>query len=234
MRDKTTLYCFTYAGGTKEFFNEIAKDLKNIEVVSFDYAGHGERHKEPFYQDFTELADDIFQQFKDQYHGENYAMLGYSMGSITLVEVLKRIIASGMQEPQHVFLAAHEPHTKSELLGFTADELDEWVKDRTIRFGDVPERLLNNKVFWRTYLPIYRADYSIIAKYRFDELQLRSQIPATVFYSETDTPLSDMMQWKRFFEKDCTFHQFDGMHFFMRQHHQEMAEIIKMELQYDI
>ena len=81
---------------------------------------------------------------------------------------------------------------------------------------------------------MYRADYTIIAKYEFEKLDLKCQIPATVFYSETDTPIKDMKRWDRFFP--CDFFQFSGTHFFIQQHHEEMADIISMKLEqsYDI
>lgn len=226
---KSQIICFTHAGGNKSFFDEIETDLKDFKIEKMEYSGHGERHKEEFYKNFDELADDIFKELQTRIVGD-YALFGYSMGAITLVEVLKRIISSGMSVPHHVFLAAHEPHTKSELLGFTDDELDEWVKDRTIRFGTIPEELLNNRVFWRTYLPIYRADYTIIGKYEFDKLDLKTSVPATVFYSETDTPFEDMKQWNRFFVKECDFYQYSGTHFFIRDYHAEIAQVIKNKL----
>ena len=227
MQIKPQLFCFTYAGGTRDFFNVIEPDLEGIDVTALEYAGHGERRKEEYYNDFSELADDMFREVKDRLYG-NYSLFGYSMGSITAVEVLKRIIDAGLPQPSNIFLAAHEPHTKSELLGFTAVELDEWVKNRTIQFGAVPEKLLNNRVFWRTYLPMYRADYTIIGKYEFEKLNIVSNIPATVFYSETDTPLADMKQWERYFP--CEFYQFSGTHFFIQEHHKEMAKIISSKM----
>lgn len=229
MQNKPRLFCFTYAGGSAAFFDVIERDLEGLEVRKLEYTGHGERHKEPFYENFDELADDMFGIIKNELFVD-YALFGYSMGSISAVEVLKRILSSDVPTPKHVFLAAHEPHTKSELLGFTAEEMDEWVKERTIRFGDVPEKLMNNRVFWRTYLPIYRTDYSIIGNYQFEALDLQTDIPATVFYSDTDTPFADMKQWQRFFTGPVSFHCFEGNHFFIRSHHAEMAEIIKTEL----
>lgn len=223
--NRKQLFCFTYAGGTSAFFNEIEKDLKGIEVVKFEYAGHGTRRKEKYYQDFNELADDMFRLFEKSYKGGSYSLFGYSMGTISLVETLKRIAKAGIQLPSSIFLASHEPHTKSELLGYKADELDEWVKKRTIQFGAVPKQLENNNVFWRTYLPIYRADFGIIAKYNFDKLDIKLDIPAVVFYSETDTPLKDMRQWEKYFP--CEFCQFIGNHFFIQQHHEDMGRIIK-------
>ena len=230
---KPQLFCFTYAGGNRDFFNSIAKDLYDVDVCALEYAGHGIRHKEKFYDSFDELADDMFLQIKDRIYQE-YSMFGYSMGSITLVEVLKRIIESKSPLPSSIFLAAHEPHTKSELIGFTSDELDNWVKERTIRFGGVPDKLLNNNAFWRMYLPLYRADYSLIGKYRFEDLSLTTDISATVFYSEEDTSLEEMKLWKQYFVGNCDFYRFAGTHFFINEHHEAMAKIIRDKLEIKI
>lgn len=226
---KLKIFCFTYAGGNVSFFDDIEKDIPEAEFIKLEYAGHGIRHREDFYSDFNELGEDLFGELKQRLHGD-YALFGYSMGSISLVEILKRIIANEMQLPKAVFLAAHEPHTKSELLGFEENELDEWVKNRTIKFGAVPEKLMKNKVYWRTYLPLYRADYKIIGKYDFDKLDLNTDIPADVFFSETDTPYADMKLWHKYFKGSIDFHRFDGTHFFIKEHHREIADIIKGRL----
>ena len=149
-------------------------------------------------------ADDLYARLLADGTGGAYGLLGYSMGTIAMAEILKRILDDPeIPDPVHVFLAAHEPHTKAELAGYKPDELNEWVKERTIRFGGIPEKLLKNEPFWRMYLPLYRADYTLIGKYRFEDLQFRTRIPATVFYSETDTPRKDMEGWSRFFIGLC-------------------------------
>ncbi|MBQ9483712.1 MAG: thioesterase [Ruminiclostridium sp.] len=221
------LFCFTYAGGNAAFFDLIEKDLPDIELVKFEYAGHGTRHKEAFYNDFDELADDIYGVFRARYSGGDYALFGYSMGAVALAEVLKRILGDKeLDAPSHVFLAAHEPHSKAELVGYADESSDEWVRERTIRFGAVPEKLINNKSFWRIYLPLYKADYSIIGKYRFEELGLRTTVPAAVFYSETDTPTAEMELWKNYFVGRCELYRYEGNHFFIREHHKEIAAVI--------
>ena len=230
MPNRPQLFCFTFAGGTAGFFNEIAGEMPGIETVGLEYQGHGTRRKELIYNSFNELADDMFVQLRQYYIGGKYGLFGYSMGSISVVEILFRIIESGMKTPSCVFIAAHEPHTKSELLNYTDDVLDEWVKERTIRFGAVPEKLLDNSVFWRTYLPLYRADYTIIGKYEFEKLKLCTDVPAVIFYSETDTPRKDMELWKKYFIGKCELFRFEGQHFFIREHYRKMAEIITKRL----
>lgn len=228
---KPQLFCFPYAGGNASFFDLIEGDLTGFELVKLEYAGHGTRHGEPCYQDFDELAEDVCRHLKRQYSGGDYALFGYSMGTITLVEILKRILCDPkMEAPLHVFLAAHGPHSKAELSGFAADELDEWVKDRTIRFGAVPEKLKNNKSFWRMYLPLYRADYSIIGTYKFEDLALRTVIPATIFYSEADTPRTEMELWRKYFTGDCAYYEFPGNHFFIQEHHKDMARLMNSRI----
>lgn len=225
------LFCLTYAGGNANFFDDIEKDLPKYDVVKLEYSGHGSRYKESFYENFDELADDMYSIIAGTYSGDEYALFGYSMGSISLVEVLRRILATDrLPDPSYVFLAAHEPHTKAELADFSSGELDEYVKDRTIKFGAVPEVLISNKAFWRMYLPLYRCDYSLIGRYKFENLDLKTAVPATIFYSDTDTPTEDMMQWKKFFVGDCDYYRYTGNHFFIQEHHKEMAEIIRNKL----
>ena len=221
------MFCFTYAGGTAAFFDLVEESLTGFELVKFEYAGHGTRHREPFYKSYDDLADDLYRLFKEQYLGQNYALFGYSMGAITAIEILKRILEDNtVNNPFHVFLAAHEPHTKAELVGYNEAEIDEWVKQRTIKFGAVPKKLLGNKSFWRMYLPVYRADYSIIGKYDFHRLTLQTDIPATVFYSEADTPRTEIELWQQYFVSNCEFHEFSGNHFFIQDHFREMAFIM--------
>ena len=227
------LFCFTFAGGSASFFDTLEQHIGAfIEVVKLEYAGHGTRRRESFYNSFSQLAEDLYGVIRSYYRkGEDYALFGYSMGSISAVETLKKILCfSEMPRPVHMFLAAHEPRTKSELAGYSAADQDEGVKARTIRFGGIPERLIDNKSFWRVYLPVYRADYTLIKNYNFQCLDLKSEIPATIFYSETDTPYADMAQWKRFFVGECGFVRYEGSHFFIQEHCQEMANVIRRSL----
>lgn len=226
------LFCFTYAGGTADFFNHIEDLIPDIEFVKIEYSGHGKRRNEPYYHSFDELTDDMYNILREHIEpNEKYALFGYSMGAIAASELLRMIIdKSEIEQPTHVFLAAHEPHSKMELEKYSDTELDDYVKERTIRFGGVPERLIRNSSFWRVYLPVYRADYSIIVKYNFDNLSFNTIIPATIFYSEADTPLTEMKKWTQLFQDNCKFYGFKGSHFFINEHSAEMAQIIKERL----
>lgn len=225
------LICFTYAGGNSSFYDELKEKLfPEIELIAIEYSGHGSRHKSPFYVDFSELAEDMYTQIEEILNEKtSYAIMGYSMGSISAVEVLRTIIEKRKTLPVHIFLAAHEPQTKVVCADYNSEDIDVFVKERTIKFGGIPEKLINNKSFWRMYLPIYRADYSIIAKYKFEDLNLKSNIPATVFFSESDTAFNDMKNWGKYFD-NIDFIEYTGNHFFINDHVSAIAQEIKRRL----
>lgn len=226
------LFCFTFAGGTAAFFDKLEDCCKgHLDFVKLEYPGHGYRRKEQLCSSFDAVALDFYDKIKKKLEGNNYALLGYSMGSITLLETLRTILVQkGVPLPKMFFLAAHTPKVEVDIEQCTEDEIDEYVKRRTILFGGVPESLINNKSFWRMYLPLYKADYLMISKYDFKNLQFTTDIPAVVFYSEKDTPRTEMAEWKKYFNCSCEFVEYEGSHFFINEHCEEMAEVIMRRL----
>lgn len=228
------MFCFTFAGGNASFYDELEKEIGNsIDVIKVEYSGHGKRHKEPFYYSFDELSDDIYPLIKEKVSADGlpYAIMGYSMGSIAASVILKKIIDEDeITLPRHLFLAAHEPVSRHELEGVADDEVDGYVKERTIQFGDVSDELLYNATFWKVYLPIYRADYGMISRFDFEDLKENISVPTTLFYSESDTPYSVMKGWKKFYP-NIEFIDYKGSHFFIREHTKEMSEVIRKRLE---
>lgn len=226
------LFCFTYAGGTATFYNQVEKKLSDkIDVVKLEYPGHGSRRSEKFCESFVALAADAVDTIMKRLScEEEFALFGYSMGSIVAAIALRQMIDRKLTLPKRVFLAAHEPKTKNELAGFSEQEADEWIKKRVLSFNDVPKQLENNPVFWRMYFPMYKADFGLIGTFDFNTLRFTTKIPATVFYSESDTPLTDMVKWRSYFVGECDFREYFGNHFFIREHLEEMMAVVTQEL----
>lgn len=226
------LFCFTYAGGTADFFNPLEEICAGqIDFVKLEYPGHGLRRKEKLCETFQELAVDLYGQLKENYAGGDYALLGYSMGSIAVLETLRYLLEKAeLACPQYVFLAAHKPKTMVAVDGYRSQDLNEYIKSRTILFGGIPEQLVENKSFWRMYLPLYKADYLMISRYDFDNLVYVTDVPAVVFYSEQDTPRAEMELWKNYFTGYCEFVEYTGTHFFINEHYREMAALIRERL----
>ena len=232
------LFCFTFVGGSGSFFNGIEPHLRpGIELVKLEYAGHMERRHEPFYGDFDALAADMYGQVRAQVQaGESYALFGYSMGAIAAAEVTKMILGrEELPPPAYVFLASHGPCPILDRTEHVETQTDETVKRWTIRFGGLSEKLINSRTFWRIYLPIYRADYELITDYDFGRLAYVTDVPATVLFSPADIPRVDMEKWRGIFTGVCDVLEYDGGHFFLREHEREVADVINERLKdYDV
>lgn len=225
------LFCFSFAGGTADFYNGLEEAVDGeVKLVKLEYPGHGKRMKESLCHSFDNLTEDLYPQIIKELRNKpnaQYAFMGYSMGSIAAFDMMKKFVLKGFEQlPKHIFLAAHQPRTIVELKSISEDKINEWVKNRTIEFGGIDEKLLNNKSFWRIYLPIYTADYQMIATYNFQSVQFQTVIPATVFYSEKDTPYNEMSKWEQYFVGDCEYIKYEGSHFFIHQYYKDMAEVI--------
>lgn len=229
--DKFLLFCFPFAGGTADFYNNIETACgDHVKFIKLEYSGHGARMKEPLCHSFDELTNDLYPQILSvltKNPDMGYAMMGYSMGSIAMFDMLMRIAADdGCRKPWGVFLSAHQPQPIKALRSIPDDRADDWVKERTIDFGGIDRRLFHNKSFWRVYLPIFRADYQMIADYDFESVYFKTEIPATVFYSEEDTPYVEMAGWTKYFTGKCEFIEYTGSHFFIETYFQNMADTI--------
>lgn len=226
------LFCFTFLGGSGSFFNGLEAYVRpETELVKLEYAGHMERRHEPFYRDFDELTADMYSQVKAQAEEGPYALFGYSMGALAAAEVTKMIRAKGeLPPPAHVFLASHGPCVLGERTDAKRPDTDETIKQWTIRFGGLSEKLINSPTFWRIYLPIYRADYELITDYDFSRLGFVTDIPATVLFSPADIPREDMEKWRRVFTGRCDILEYDGGHFFLREHEREVADVVNERL----
>ena len=225
------LFCLPYAGGNADFYKDIKEYIENkdtrIEVIALEYPGHGSRRKENLLSTFDDLSSDVIKQMAMKFDEDDYALMGYSMGSIVASEVVRKILLGELlSKPKKIFLAAHEPRTIKMYTSLSNTIDDAAVKKRTIDFGAVPESLINNETFWRIYLPLFKADYNMILNYNFGNLSLKTNIDTTIFYSEIDTPYEIMKEWSKYYCGNLEYFQFDGNHFFLKNHFIEIGNII--------
>lgn len=236
MSRKIQLFCIPYAGGYAEVFTELAGLLESqaaggIQVILLEYAGHGERKREPYYRDFEELTADVVRQIQAQREpGCPYAILGYSMGSIAVYEAL----ADGVLDtPEHIFLAAHEaPDVEWECKSYSRLDDDEFL-DELLGYGGFPEKfdrkLLKNRFFRRLYFEPIRRDYDLLASYRMKKWQLFCA-DVTVFYAPKDIAPEAIRSWERFAGRGIAYIELGDNHFFIRSCAEEMAEVIREKL----
>lgn len=229
--NRIKLFCFPYAGGNADFYRELKQCIYNtdtqIEVIPLEYPGHGFRRKEELLYNFDELSEDMISQIINQLDGADYALMGYSMGSIVATEVLTKILKrEDISKPEKVFLAAHAPKPFALLSALENCSEEEIIKEKTIAFGAIPESLVRNETFWRMYMPLYKADYGMIFNYDFEHIELKTDVDMVALYSQTDTPYETMLLWNNYYTGNNEYYMFEGNHFFIKEHLEEIGKIV--------
>lgn len=225
---RVQLFCVPYAGGTAEFFNLIAKYMpEHIELIATEYAGHGKRRKEDFYDTFEAMVRDVAGQINDSWDGESeVALFGYSMGSIVTYEMW----AMGLLEmkPGHIFLAAHEaPDIEWESKKVCTLGTQEFA-DFLVGLGGFDKfnkKMLENRHFMGMFFNPIREDYRLIGMYKMSSFK-PFDMPVTMMHSSKDVSKEQINKWMKFFGTGGKILDIGNTHFFMKEEPEKVAQNI--------
>lgn len=220
------LFCFPYAGGTSAYFDKLKEVLgQEYKLIAIEYAGHGNRFRESFCDNWDEFINDVYEQMKIHLLSEEkYAFLGYSMGSLVAYELVKRGL---VDQPIHFFFFAHNaPHETcvSEIWKEGSDwEIVERMKTLG-GFERVNEKVVASNYFKTMCLNPLKADYHLLQCYE-TEIRQRQEISATGFYSPLDQTTDKVTAWNQYFS-DVQLYEMGSNHFFMNDNLEKIREII--------
>ena len=228
MNDRMQLFFMPFAGGGSTSFEDVRPLLADeFEIHVFEYAGHGTRRKEPFYESLGAMAKDAALFVADRRNDRPYALFGYSMGSLVVYEMF----ASGAltQMPVHFFLASHDsPDSRWEGQHYYGMQEEEFIQ--ILRnmggFDKVDDEVLQNRFFRKLYLQPIWEDYKLLAEYTMSR-QIVLPAPATMFYAPADITRERIECWKPFMPQGSRIIAMGEKHFFLKSHGQEIADYIR-------
>lgn len=222
------LFIIPFAGESAGAFKALTDQLSpDIDPVVIEYPGHGKRLREKAPVQYDMFLQDVAECVAARRDASlPCAVLGYSMGTNLAFDLIARGAIAG--EVLHFFPCARravDEHTP----GLDYHSLsDEDFQQQIIQLGGIDPRLLNNKRFFDMYLRIIRGDYLILGQYQYGGAILPCDL--SVIYSPQDTPTEYVSGWKHLSSGSVSFHQLGNNHFFILQHHTEMAQIINCAL----
>lgn len=224
---KLQLFLLPFAGGNSASFNKLEPLLDSrIEMHTIEYAGRLTRHREPFIQDYNDFIKDAAEQINRVRTSQPYAILGYSLGSVVVYDLVRQKMING--NPVHAFLCARGSVFKNSDSQNYAHLSDEEFNAKMKSLGGIDERILNNKRFLSIYMKPVRADYVIWSQYKFFE----GVIPcsATLIYSPLDELSEGARDWEKLVQGRTDFYEMGENHFFIINHWKEIADIINSHL----
>lgn len=227
MNKKVQLFCIPYAGGNAELFDEFASCFNqndNIDVIQMEYAGHGKRRKEPFYEDFQTMVEDMAGCINERIcEDAKVAVFGYSMGSIVAYELFAQNLLK--QKPDYMFFASHEaPDVEwdsKQYYGLDEEQFFYMIQQMG-GFEKCSVDMLKNRFFRKLHFEPVKVDYELLGNYKMSK-KVVVDVPAMVFYSSADIPTEDIMKWKDFLREGDEIIEMGDSHFFIREHAKDMA-----------
>lgn len=225
------LLCLPYAGGSAQIFrNKFEKYLDyTIKLLPIELPGRGVRFGEKMITDFPKLVKELLPQVHDAIDsGDEYSLLGYSMGCKIIYEMYYEIVKMHWKKPELLFFCAAAPpeipfeRKKKDNLSIIAE-----MK----RLGGTSNEVFANQDILDIFLPIMRADMQLLESYQYIGHREKIKIPIVVQYGCFDYDIREYInKWKEYTEDKCHLYEYNGGHFFINNNSIKMAEIINRHL----
>lgn len=218
------LFCIPHAGGLAGYYTKLSDFLNPVvDLCPVELAGRGIRADEEFYPTFRHAVEDVLDIITGKTGNEPYYLFGHSMGGLIVYELCIELKKKSLRLPEHVFFSAKYPPYVDEV-NTLGDLSDEELLENMGRWGGTSSEFFKAQTLLEHFLPIVKADLSILKDYDLKNETIDSEI--TVMWGKNDKELSIMQGWKNMTRKKCDLIQFEGGHFYISSNLEGVAGVI--------
>ena len=213
------LFCLPHAGGGATAYRSWTSELPpSVQICSVLLPGRETRLSEALYTQIDPLVDAMDRELRP-WLDIPYAVFGHSMGALLAFEWVRRLQRGGSAAPVWLFLSgrrAPDISSDSKLLHLLPDR--ELIKELARLYNGIPPEFVENEALMDVFLPILRADISVVESYRFHEDE-PLDCPITVFSGMNDSSASwdQLLAWNRHTHHRFAMQVLPGDHFFSQR-----------------
>lgn len=222
------MFCFAYAGGSASVFNAWPDHLPDdIEVCAVQLPGHETRIAEPAYTDISRLVPALAKALDGLLHDLPFVTFGHSMGATVSFELVRYLRSIGAPQPRLMFIAGRRPPHIDSPDVIIHDLPDQQLIQAVAQLNGTPQEFLREKDLLRLILPMLRADFAVIERYRH-EPGPPLDMPLVALTGAGDVRVSRDVaaQWAQYTANSFTLRILPGDHFFLRSAMEQLlAEI---------
>ena len=226
------LFCLPFAGGSKYSYKGYqAIAPAEIEVIPLELPGRGKRIREPLVTDLEVLVEDLYADLYPQLNDGPYAIYGHSMGALLTHLLTKKILVDDdIRNPLHLFLTGcRGPSVADSEPGKHLLPKDQFIQ-KLIDYGGSPDEILQDKQLINFFEPIIRADFQAIESHQYVPSEPH-EVPMTVMIGNQEVTTSEMAKaWQKESSIPINFFEFEGKHFFIFDHENEIMKIMTTTL----
>jgi len=218
--------CLPHAGGSASFYRPLSAALSAFaDVLAVQYPGRQDRYAEPCVATIEELADQITPVLL-AWADRPLVLFGHSMGATLGFEIARRLEHDHGIVPHALFASARRaPSTsRTETVHLRGD--DGIVKEMR-RLSGTDSAVLDDPELIRMALPALRADYRAIETYAYRPgPKLRCPVWSLVGADDPKVTLDEARAWSQHTEGDFELRAFEGGHFYLTEHQQQVVRLI--------
>lgn len=233
-KPRIRLFCFPFAGGAASAFHSWPESLpSDVEVCAIQLPGRETRLGEPLLTSVDEFVDAARSSIAELIDMPT-VFFGHSMGAL-----LAYSIACSLEEAQSSMLrrlfvsarrAPHLPDTRPPMHSKPRAEFIEALRDL---HGTPPEILANDELM-ALLLPTIRADFAICETYSNSAPQQLSCALTALGGSHDAVTAAELEAWSIHTDGPFSCRAFDGGHFYLKSHRDELLGFIGDRLRADL
>lgn len=231
--NQINLICFPYPGGSASYFaawkNLIDEKINLLPVL---YPGREVRRKESMPKDFKELILELVKANKE-FFDEKYAIFGFCGGAIIGYEMAVKVKEEYGVEPIYAMFASSEApkYLLTSIPKVTKDDSDESILQYLISQKMFGDEMLNNELFLKYYLPIFRTDCELLHSYTYKEKsKLNVDIDILIGKEDASISFNKAADWNEVTNGKMNIELIEGNHFFVSRNKNKICEVINKQL----
>lgn len=200
-----------------------------IRVVPVELPGRGSRIGEPFADDFDALVAQLCEEHAASLRG-SYSLFGHSMGALLAWAIAQRQDALARPLPWSLFVSASPAPSQRDPDRFAGMDHDAALIADMRKHGGTPEEVFASPELLRLALDTLGADYRLCDSFR-STAPASLPMPLHVLAGRGDDIAAERIAaWRREAGGAFSLDWFEGGHFFIRQHEQQVLSVIVREL----
>ena len=161
---RVRLFCLPYAGGGASMFRDWPAALpRALDLRPVRLPGREDRLREPPHTSLPALVDEVAGAIGPLLDWR-FALFGHSMGALVAFELAREVRRRGAA-PQWLFVAGCRAPHRLAPSGLSGLPDARFVSALNLKYGGIPDAFLNAPELLEFFLPVVRADLSLVDSY---------------------------------------------------------------------
>jgi medium-chain acyl-[acyl-carrier-protein] hydrolase len=226
------LFCFPFGGGGTSFYLNWIENLPSeVELRLVQLPGRERRLKERPFTHMSPLVAELATVF-DVYEEIPCVFFGHSLGALIGFELARQLRRQKTTGPAHIFISGRRaPHLAEP--GPPVHSLPQPAFFEAVRrYNGTPKLVFEEPELWEIYLPILRADFSVLETYIYKkEDPLDCPITAFGGIQDSTTGYEELTAWREHTCKEFRLKMFPGDHFYLKDVRRALLHEISVDVQ---